>query len=152
MHRHRAGEIAFIYQGNKRNELVTLVSVIVIYTVIVIYIILENRCKRLHYLENQAFSALNLRQWFRLHAISHFHWSSNSEVFVDVWLCPEKSIGEFSMVYKKKWVLWYGLGSIIMINRHVSSSTLQGLFRAFWIRFSLSVSCASCDMQISCVP
>ena len=62
MHRHRAREIAFIYQGNKRNELVTLVSVIVIYTVIIIYIILENRCKRLHYLENQAFSALNLRQ------------------------------------------------------------------------------------------
>ena len=63
MHRHRAGEIAFIYQGNKRiNEFVTLVSVIVIYTVIVIYIILENRWKRLHYLENQAFSALNLRQ------------------------------------------------------------------------------------------
>ena len=38
MHRHQAREIAFIYQGNKRNELVTLVSIIVIYTVIVIYI------------------------------------------------------------------------------------------------------------------
>ena len=62
MHRHRAGEIAFICQGNKRNELATLVSVIVIYTVIVIYIILENSWKRLHYLENQAFSALNRRQ------------------------------------------------------------------------------------------
>ena len=38
------------------------------------------------YLENQAFSSLNLWQWFRLRAISHLYWCSNSEVFVDVWL------------------------------------------------------------------
>ena len=52
------------------------------------------------YLENQAFSPLNLRQWFRLLAISHLYWCLNSEVFVDVWI-PWKSIGEFSMVHKK---------------------------------------------------
>ena len=40
--------------------------------------------------------------------------SSNQDVFVDVWLSLDKSIGELSMVYKK-WVLWYGLGSIITI-------------------------------------
>ena len=51
------------------------------------------------YLENQAFKAVNLS--FRLRAISHLHRCSNSEVFVDVWLSLEKSIGEFSMVYKK---------------------------------------------------
>ena len=38
------------------------------------------------------------------------------EVFGDVWLSLDKSIGEFSMTYKKKWVLWYGLGSIITIS------------------------------------
>ena len=42
-------------------------------------------------------------------------WWSNSAVFVDVWLSLDKCIGEFSMVYKKC-VLWYGLGSIIMIS------------------------------------
>ena len=62
MHRHRAGDIAFIYQGNKRNELVTLVSVIVIYNHDRYIYYFGNRWKRLHYLENQAFSALNLRQ------------------------------------------------------------------------------------------
>ena len=44
------------------------------------------------YLENQAFKAVNLS--FRLRAISHLHRCSNSEVFVDVWLSLEKSIGE----------------------------------------------------------
>ena len=38
------------------------------------------------YLEYQAFSTLNLRQWFRLRAISHLYWCSNSDVLVDVWL------------------------------------------------------------------
>ena len=66
------------------------------------------------YLENQAFLTVNLPQSFRLLAISHLYWCSHSEVFVDVWLSLEKSIGEFSMVYKK-WVLWCGLGPIITI-------------------------------------
>ena len=65
------------------------------------------------YLENQASSTLNLRRWFRLCAISHLYWCSNSKVFVDVWLSPEKSIGEFSI---NKWVLWYGLRSEITIS------------------------------------
>ena len=67
------------------------------------------------YLENQAFSTVNLRQWFGLRAISHLYSCSNSEVFVYVWLSLEKSIGEFSMVYKK-WVLWCGLGPVITIS------------------------------------
>ena len=59
------------------------------------------------YLENQAFSTLNLQQWFRLAiaicdcAIVHLYWCSNSEVFIYVWISLEKSIGEFLMVYKK---------------------------------------------------
>ena len=55
------------------------------------------------YFENQAFTTVNLS--FILQAISHLYWRSNSEVLVDVWLSLEKSIGEFSMVYKKMSVL-----------------------------------------------
>ena len=75
----------------------------------------------------------------RLCFISHLYWWSNSEVFVDVWLSLDKAVGEFSMVYTEKWVLWYDLGSIITISVW-TSSTLQGLFWVFRIRFSLSVS------------
>ena len=94
----QAGEIAFVYQNNKRNESVTVAS-----------------NNHYIYLENQAFSTVKLPQSFRLRAISHFYWCSNSEVFVDGWLSLEKSIGEFSMVYKK-WALWCGLGPIIKIS------------------------------------
>ena len=51
------------------------------------------------YFENQAFTTVNLS--FILQAVSHLYWRSNSEVLVDVWLSLEKSIGEFSMVYRK---------------------------------------------------
>ena len=54
------------------------------------------------YLENQAFSIVNFPKSFRLRAISHLYRCSNSEVFVDVRLSHEKSIGEFSMVYKNE--------------------------------------------------
>ena len=50
----------------------------------------------------------------RLRVISHLYWWSYSEVFVDVRLFLDKSVGEFSMVYKKC-VLSCGLGSIITI-------------------------------------
>ena len=50
----------------------------------------------------------------RLCVISHLYWWSNSEVFVDVWLFLDKSIGEFWMLYKTC-VPWYGLGPIITI-------------------------------------
>ena len=45
----------------------------------------------------------------RFRVISNLYWQSNSEVFVDVWLFLDKSIGEFSMLYKKC-VPWCGLG------------------------------------------
>ena len=47
----------------------------------------------------------------RLRVISHLYWWSNSQVSVNVWLSLDKSIGEFTTVYKK-YVLWYGLGSL----------------------------------------
>ena len=82
----------------------------------------KNDGKGFIYLENQAFSAVN-------RAISHLYWCSNSELFVDVWLSLEKSIGEFSMVYKK-WVLWCGLGPIITIaacNKFNSTRFVQSI-------------------------
>ena len=51
----RAGEIAFIYQNNKRNESITLASKIII----VIYI-WKIDGKGYMCLENQAFSTMNL--------------------------------------------------------------------------------------------
>ena len=71
--------------------------------IIVIFINLENRWKRLHMLARKIKLS---RPWTfdndscRLRVISHLCRWSNSEVFVDVWLSLEKSIGEFSMVYK----------------------------------------------------
>ena len=38
----------------------------------------------------------------RFRVIFHLYWWSNLEVFVDVWLSLVKSMGEFSIVYKKK--------------------------------------------------
>ena len=104
------GEITFVYQNNKRNESAT-------------YWRANNRYKYISkidgkgyiYLENQAFSTVNLRQWFRLHAISLLYWCLNLEVFVDVWLSLKKFMGKFSMVYKQ-WVLWYGVGPIKTIS------------------------------------
>ena len=68
---------------------------------------------------------MTLRQWFRLRAISHLYWCSNSEVLVHVWLSLEKSIGEFSMVYKK-------MSTLIWLSAYnhdfelVTGSILQG--------------------------
>ena len=46
-----------------------------------------------------------------------------------------------SLWYTKKWVLQYGWGSIIMtLACNIISSTPQGSFRVFQMRFSLSVS------------
>ena len=80
--------------------------------IIVIYIFRKSM-EKVTYLENQAFSTVNLRQWFRLHAISLLYWCLNLDVFVDVWLSLKKFMGKFSilMVYKQ-WVLWYGVGPI----------------------------------------
>ena len=96
------------------------------------------------YLKNQAFLTLNLSQSFRLLAISHLYWCSHSEVFVDVWLSLEKSIGEFSMVYKK-WVLWCGLGPIITILARNYNIVVQ-LFKVCLEDSGYAfVSRASCD-------
>ena len=96
------------------------------------------------YLENQAFLTVNLPQSFRLLAISHLYWCSHSEVFVDVWLSLEKSIGEFSMVYKK-WVLWHSLGPIITILARNYNIVVQ-LFKVCLEDSGYAfVSCASCD-------
>ena len=82
-----------------------------------IYIFRKSMEKLVTYLENQAFSTVNLRQWFRLHAISLLYWCLNLDVFVDVWLFLKKFMGKFSilMVYKQ-WVLWYGVGPIKTIS------------------------------------
>ena len=96
------------------------------------------------YLENQAFLTMNLPQSFRLLAISHLCWCSHSEVFVNVWLSLEKSIGEFSMVYKK-WVLWCGLGPIITILASNYNIVVQ-LFKVCLEDSGYAfVSRASCD-------
>ena len=82
-------------------------------------------------------------KWRRLH-VSHLYWSSNLEVFVDVWLSLEKSIGEFSMVYKK-WVLWCGLGPIITILASNYNIVVQ-LFKVCLEDSGYAfVSRASCD-------
>ena len=71
---HWAGEIAFIYQNNRRNVSITLQS------------------KSSLYLENQ---------WRKVIYIWIYFDSSHSEVFVDVWLSLDKSIRELPyLVYK----------------------------------------------------
>ena len=68
MRRCRAGEIAFVYQNNKRNKSITLASKIVI--IICVWKI-----------DGKGYIVFG--------------------VFVAVWLFLDKSIGEFSMLYKK---------------------------------------------------
>ena len=68
-------------------------------------------------------------QSLRLHAISHLYWCSNSEVIGRCLASLEKSICEFSMVYKK-WLLWCGLGPIITIlacNKFNSTRFVQSI-------------------------
>ena len=50
-----------------------------------------------------------------------------TEVFVNVWLSLNKFIGEFQIVHKN-WVLWYNLGSIIVIVTCNICVTPQHLF------------------------
>ena len=101
-------EIAFVCQNNKRNESITLANKSYVF---------GKSMEKVTYVWKIKLS----RPWTfdndscRLRVISHLYWWSNSEVFVDVWLFLDKSIGEFSMVYKKC-VLWCGLGSIITIS------------------------------------
>ena len=92
----RAGEIAFVYQNNKRNESITPASKWLFY-------IFGKSMEKVTYVWKIKLS----RSWTfdngtcRLCIISHLHRWSNSEVFVYVWLFLEKSIGEFSMVYRR---------------------------------------------------
>ena len=65
----QAGEIAFVYQNNKRNESVTYGKGYNIWK------IKRSRPWTFHTVQS-----------LRLRAISHLYWCSNSEVFVDVWL------------------------------------------------------------------
>ena len=71
----RAGEIAFVYQNNKRNEPVNIGEQII---AIHIWKIDE---KGIIHLENQAFSTVNLRQWFRLRAIRKYRIRKYSSMF-----------------------------------------------------------------------
>ena len=101
---------------------------------------------------------LDLEPSTMIQALCHF--SPLSEVFVDVWLFLDTSIGEFEngiriiMEYgiqqsHKKWALWHDLGSIIMIlTCNFCSSSPQGLFRYSGC-FSLSVSRA-CMCLVTC--
>ena len=91
--RRRAGEIAFVCQNNKRNVSITLASKESLY-------ILEKSMVKVTYVWKIKLS----RPWTfdndscRLCVISHLCRWSNSELFVDVWLSLNKSIGEFSMI------------------------------------------------------
>ena len=101
-----------VYQNNKRNESVTLASKRSL-------INLENQWKRSHIFGKSSFldrepstmipefmqslptDLRALLSEFLEQATPMIYWCSNSEIFVDVWLSLEKSVGEFSMVYKK---------------------------------------------------
>ena len=64
-----------------------------------IYIYMKNRWKRLHIFGKSSF--LDLEPLTMIRVTSHLYWCLNLEVFVDVWLSQDKSIVEFSIVYKK---------------------------------------------------
>ena len=95
--RRRAGEIAFVYQNNKKRWINNIGE-----QIIVIYI-WKFDGKGYACLENQAFFGYDL---CRLRVISHLHWWSNSEVFRRCqWLSLNKSSGEFSIGYRKNTAL-----------------------------------------------
>ena len=100
----RAGEIAFVYQNNKRNESVTLASKI-----------WKIDGKGFIYLENQAFSTVNLRLWFRLRARLVTCKSAKIWYLMRMcisWLCPFKLFKK-----NKKWDSFAG-------NEYVTPSTV----------------------------
>ena len=110
MCRHQAGEIAFVYQNNKRKSISNIGE-----QIIIIYI-WKIDGKGYTYLENQAFSTLNLRQWRRLctlllNSIDVWIWKYSS-MFGFPWKNPLVNSQSW---YIKRWVLWYCLGSIITI-------------------------------------
>ena len=76
---------------------------------------LENCWKKLHIFGKSSF--LNRESSTMIQTSWNFSplLMLNLELFIHVWLSLEESIGEFSMVYKKR-VLWYGLGTIIKIS------------------------------------
>ena len=70
--------------------------------------------------------------------------SSNSELFVDVQLSLDKSIGEFSMGYKKNECsdTTYGLSITILTCNQFNSTRFVQIFQMCFMS-------VSCDMQIS---
>ena len=82
--RGRAGEIAFVYQNNKRNESITLASKLYVF---------GKSMEKVTYVWKIKLS----RPWTfnndscRLRIISHLYWWSNSEVFVEDWLFLDNS-------------------------------------------------------------
>ena len=101
---------------------------------------LENRWKRLHVFEKSSFLDLEPSTMIHAHSVSFLTSTDDriqkySWIFGFSWTNPSVK----SQWYIKKRLLWCGLGSINTIWP-CTSSTLQGLFWVFLIRFSLSVS------------
>ena len=136
--RGRAGEIAFVYQNNKRNESITLASKLYVF---------GKSMEKVTYVWKIKLS----RPWTfnndscRLRVISHLYWWSNSEVFVDVWLFLDKSIKK-KIPKEKKCVHWCGLGSIIMIWAFNSTRFVLSIPDTL---LTFCFTHVSCDMQIS---
>ena len=130
------GKIAFVYQNNQRNESIILASKNR-------YIYLDNWWKRLHIFRKSSF--LDLEPSTMIQTSCNF-----SPLLMFELGSTHRCLAFPGQINRWKWLLWYGLGSIITISAcDYCSSTPQGLFRVFRVRFSLSVSRASCGMQIS---
>ena len=83
--RRRAGDIAFVYQNNKRNESVTLTSNNH-YMYIYIFGKWMEKVTYMWKIKRSRPWTFHAEKSLRLRAISHLYWCSNSEIFVDVWL------------------------------------------------------------------
>ena len=111
------------------------------------YINSESLWKRLHKFGKSSFIS---RPWTfdndscRLRVISHLYWWSNSEVFVDVWLSLDKSIGECSMVYRKMSALVW-----LRVYNHDFGLWLVQLYKNCLSILTFCFTSVSCDMQIS---